>query len=190
MTRAPATQRHTRAFSLVEIAVVVVIIGIVAAIAVPRMSAGAVRAQVASMRASLATLNRAAELYAAEHAGRCPACDASGAVSLDGEAVTLRLVKSTTESGAIGGAFGPYLLRMPPNPFNQLATVRVDGAAAGAGTHGWRYNSATRSFQADDSAAMAAIGAESAAAAAVATGDLISKKAIDADALKALDGIK
>lgn len=190
MIRARPLHATFRAFSLIEIAVVVVIIGIIAAIAVPRMSGAAVRTRVASMRGNLATLNRAAEMYAAEHAGRCPACDAAGAISPDGEALALRLVQSTTETGEQSGAFGPYLLRVPPNPFNHLATVRIDGAPAGAGTHGWRYDSATRSFQADDSAAMAVIGAESVAAAAVATGDMISGKAVDADALKALDGIK
>lgn len=190
MTRARPVHAACRAFSLVEIAVVVVIIGIVAAIAVPRMSGAAVRTKVASMRASLATLNRAAELYAAEHGGRCPACDTSGGVSTDSDGMVARLVQRTSESGALSGALGPYLLNVPLNPFNRLASVRIDGAPAGAGTHGWRYDSATRSFQADDSVAMATIGADSVAAAAMATSDLISGKELDADALKALDGVK
>jgi nitrite reductase/ring-hydroxylating ferredoxin subunit len=39
---------------------------------------------------------------------------------------------------------------MPANPFNNLDTVRVGGAAAGANTHGWRFDPASGQFQADD----------------------------------------
>lgn len=177
-----------RAFSLVEVAVVIVIIGIVAAIAVPRLTGAAVRTRIGTLRANIAVLDRAAEMYAAEHAGRCPAHDASGALDTDGGSLAARLLAGTAESGAPGGHLGPYLLRLPPNPFSGLSTVRVDGAAAGAGTHGWRYDSALRSFRADDSEAMAAIGAQSVHAATAAAGGLIAGDALDAAALKALDG--
>lgn len=188
MTRSRHHARARPAFSLVEAAIVVVIIGIVAAIAVPRMGAAAVRARIGSLRANLAALDRAAEMYAAEHAGRCPAHDSAGTLDTSGEALAARLLGATHESGAPGGWLGPYLLRVPPNPFNGLSTVRVDGAPAGAGTHGWRYDSATRSFRADDSPAMAAIGAQSPAAATLAAGDLMAGKPPDDGALKALGG--
>ncbi|MBX3405134.1 MAG: prepilin-type N-terminal cleavage/methylation domain-containing protein [Phycisphaeraceae bacterium] len=177
-----------RAFSLVEVAVVIIIIGIIGAIAVPRLTGAAVRTRIGTLRANIAVLDRAAEMYAAEHAGRCPACDSSGSIDPDGDGLAARLLDVTAESGAPGGHLGPYLLRLPPNPFNGLATVRIDGAAAGAGTHGWRYDSALRSFRADDSPAMAAIGAQSVHAATAAAGGLIAGDALDAAALKALDG--
>lgn len=188
MPRSRYPARTRPAFSLVEVAIVVIIIGIVAAIAVPRMGGAVVRTRVGSLRADVAALDRAAEMYAAEHSGRCPAHDSAGTLDTSGEALAARLLGATHESGAPGGWLGPYLLRVPPNPFNGRSTVRVDGAPAGAGTHGWCYDSATWSFRADDSPAMAAIGAQSPAAATLAAGDLMAGKPPDDAAIKALGG--
>ncbi len=167
MTCARTQPRLRPAFSLVELVVAVVIIGIIAAIAVPRMSSAAARARVNSLRGDLAVLNRAVEFYAAEHCGRHPGQDASGSPLTDGDDLAVRLIGRTNERGNPGTSFGPYLLRVPANPFNGLATIRIDGAPAGAGTHGWHYASATRSFAPDDSVATAAIAADSVGIAAL-----------------------
>lgn len=167
MTCAHHPTRVRRAFSLIEVVIVVVIVGIVASIAIPRMSSAAARAKVNSLRADLAALNRATEFYMAEHGGLHPAQDQSGAVVADGDKLAVRLIDRTDCSGGSGSVYGPYLLRMPVNPFNGLATVRVDGAPAGAGTHGWRFDSTTRAFAADDSVATAAITADSVGVVAV-----------------------
>lgn len=164
MTCAHPPARLRTAFSLVEIVIVVVIIGIVAAIAVPRMSSAASRARATSIRADLAAMNRAAEFYTAEHGGLHPGQDKTGAPLPDGTALVLRLTEQTDVHGEPGTIYGPYLLRMPVNPFNGLTTVRIDGAPAGAGTHGWRYDSPSRAFQADDSVQTASITADSLAA--------------------------
>jgi len=158
MTCAHAATPRRTAFSLIELVVVVVIIGIIAAIAVPRMSSAATQSKVAALRSSLSTLNRAADLYIVEHGGLHPAQDKTGALT-DGDQLVIHLVEKTDEFGSPAGIFGPYLRQMPPNPFNGLATVRVDGAPAGAGTHGWRYNTARRVFVADgvDAAADVAV---------------------------------
>ena len=151
MTCAHAANARPRGFSLVELVVVVVIIGIIAAIAVPRMSSAAARSKFGALRANLATLNRAVDLYTIEHGGLHPAQDKTGALT-DGDQVIVHLLEKTDEFGSPASIFGPYLLRMPLNPFNGLATVRVDGAPAGAGTHGWRFNSARRVFVSDGTA--------------------------------------
>ena len=67
MTMQTTLQR--RAFSLIELVIVIVIIGIIAAIAVPRMSRGAAGATDAALRADLATLRAAIDLYHTEHEG-------------------------------------------------------------------------------------------------------------------------
>jgi general secretion pathway protein G len=145
------------AFSLLEIVIVIVILGIISAIAIPRMSIAAARARVMSLKGDLASMNRAVELYTAEHEGLHPAQDEFGVIDLDSSALRARLLDRTNSVGASGSMFGPYLLEMPVNPFSNLATVRVDGAPAGAGTHGWRFDTATQSFAADDSVVTAAI---------------------------------
>ena len=49
-----------------------------------------------------------------------------------------------------------YLSSLPVNPLNYLGTVRLDGDDAGASTHGWRFDTTTGAFQADDSPGHAA----------------------------------
>ena len=46
--------------------------------------------------------------------------------------------------------FGPYLRDIPANPFNGRRRIRIDGALAGANTHGWRFDSTTRVIEPDD----------------------------------------
>ncbi len=43
--------------------------------------------------------------------------------------------------------FGPYMLRMPPNPYTGVDTVSVIAWAAGDATTGWWYDSTTGSFR-------------------------------------------
>jgi len=49
------------------------------------------------------------------------------------------------------GKYGPYVKKIPVNPFNNLNTVRFDGEPAGAGKAGWRLDTQTGLFQADNS---------------------------------------
>ena len=62
-----------RAFSLIELVIVVVILGIIRAIAIPRMSRGAVGAADSGAISDLAVLRSAIDLYQAEHDGTYPA---------------------------------------------------------------------------------------------------------------------
>ncbi len=152
-------RRHLRAFSMVELIIVVAIIGVISAIAVPRVTRAAARSRVASVKADLRTVTEAIFRYSAEHPGRSPAHDKNGLIDTSGTDFSRRLTQNTTEFGdsGAGAIFGPYLASIPTNPFNDLATVRIDGPAAGAGTHGWRFDTTTWEFLADDSPATALI---------------------------------
>jgi len=55
------------------------------------------------------------------------------------------------------GQYGPYIKQIPENPFNNLSTVRFDGQPAGSGSTGWRFDTETGLFQADDSIAHAGL---------------------------------
>jgi hypothetical protein len=75
---------------------------------------------------------------------------------------TARLTGRTNQYGQIGTdpntyPFGPYLQKFPINAVNKKSTIRVDGAAAGAGSDGWHFNSTNGRVSADDSAAHAAL---------------------------------
>lgn len=136
-------------FSLVELVIVVVILGIIAAIAVPRMDGRAQRTRAASLISTERTLQEAIERYRAEHGGRTPAHAANGTVDTSGPRFWQRLTSATNHDGGAGPHFGPYLRTLAPNPVNRLDGVRINGAPAGAGTHGWRFDVALAIIQAD-----------------------------------------
>ncbi len=52
---------------------------------------------------------------------------------------------------------GPYIKKIPVNPYNGLDTVRFDGEPAGAGKAGWRVDTKTGLFQADNHAEYAGL---------------------------------
>ncbi|GMV25326.1 MAG: hypothetical protein AMXMBFR58_13570 [Phycisphaerae bacterium] len=132
---------------------VVVIIGTVAAIAVPRFMNASQRSADAAKAADAAVLQRAIDLYTAEHFENCPAIGPSG-LSTDAAEFILRLTGKTLRNGKpdATGLYGPYLREFPANPANGKATLRINGPAAGKNSHGWRYDTAKRLIEPDDQA--------------------------------------
>jgi general secretion pathway protein G len=130
-------------FSLIELVIVVVIMAILGAIAIPRMSRGAAGAADSSLITNLSVLRNAIDLYATEHGGTFPA-----AATLEDQ-----LTKYTDASGAAVAAkdathiFGPYLRQMPVLSVgaNKGSKVVVDSTAGAIGTvaGGWYYNATT-----------------------------------------------
>ena len=51
--------------------------------------------------------------------------------------------------------YGPYLDKIPSNPFNKRNTVRFDGEPAGTNQAGWRLDTKTGRIQADNDPAYA-----------------------------------
>ena len=133
---------------------VVVIIGVIAAIAVPRLGAGAGRARERTARTNEAALQRAVDLYMAEHEGRSPAEPTGGSGFSDAELFALRLMMPTSVTGEVeaAGEFGPYLSVWPRNPMSRCQATRIDGAATPQGC-AWWYESARSRVRADHAGA-------------------------------------
>ncbi len=134
-----------RGFTLVEILIVVSILGILAAIVIPQYQSNTTEAKRACLQSNLHAVRKQIELYKIHHNGALPA-----AVGETGDDFTRRMTTATDESGAAGGPFGPYLERMPANVYNKFSTVRTGDPAAGANSAGWRFDSLSGVFQADD----------------------------------------
>jgi prepilin-type N-terminal cleavage/methylation domain-containing protein len=107
--------RNTKGFTLIELMIVVVIIGILAAIAIPNFISMQDRAREGSVKANMHTLQLATEDFAVQNDGTYP-------VAADAAAVTALLP---------GGV-------IMDNPFtNAASTITWGGAAASQGNLGY-----------------------------------------------------
>jgi type II secretory pathway pseudopilin PulG len=143
-----------------ELVIVIVLIGVIGAIAIPRMGSAADRSTTTAVAADLSNVQRAIDLYATEHLERGPATDPDGSTNPDPAVFTKRLLSATDDLGNVSptGLYGPYLRTWPQNLLNKLSSVRIGGAAAGANTDGWRFDPATGAFESDAGSGKVGIG--------------------------------
>ena len=142
-------------FTLVEILIVVVILGILAAIVIPQFTDAATEAKESRLMTELQTMRSQIELYKIQHNDYLPGTAASGYTAVNFE---LALTGRTTVNGETGTDYGPYMKRLPTNPFNNLgsvlAEIEIAAADQSAGdssdTYGWWFNNVTGTFGAND----------------------------------------
>jgi general secretion pathway protein G len=159
-----ARKQMARGFTLVEILIVVVILGILAAIVIPQFTNASETAKASSLTSQLQTIRSQLELYQVQHNGNYP--DLSVASTLDADTNTWNpLTKATDLNGTINaatGAFGPYLQQSPSNGFipgtgtpalNITVNMTGDGTAAvaapGYTNVGWAYSMDTGEIKAN-----------------------------------------
>ncbi|MFH1719821.1 MAG: prepilin-type N-terminal cleavage/methylation domain-containing protein [Planctomycetota bacterium] len=149
--------RAKSGFTLVEILIVVVILGILAAIVIPQFTEASTEAKTSSLCTDLQTMRSQIELYKIQHNDNKP----NMTVDINGDnALTLvTLIDGSVVAAGTANSYGPYIQKIPTNQFTDLNTIRVEAGAstAGAGTHGWVFNTDTGSFHADDTLEHAAL---------------------------------
>jgi general secretion pathway protein G len=103
-----------RGFTLVEILIVVVIIGILAAIVVPKYTGMVSDASTAALQDQLRQTRTVIELFRLQHANVPPALNGSDWTDL-----------TQAKPNALGITCGPYLTSVPKNPLNNFSDVEV-----------------------------------------------------------------
>ena len=130
-------------FSYPEIVIITVVLGVFAIRVVPRVIEASPESRICDLIDGLEQMRAQLDLYRARHEGCFPDVGSFAAFE---SAMTTRT-----------GQNGPYVGRIPANPFNGLNTVRFDGEPAGAGIAGFRLDTVNGVFQADDCAAHAGL---------------------------------
>ncbi|MHC4076270.1 MAG: type IV pilin protein [Planctomycetota bacterium] len=139
-------------FTLVEILIVVVILGILAAIVIPQFTEASTDARTNSLMSDLQAMRSQIELYKVQHNDDMPGTfgTVTFTQAMEGYTLITGALAATQAPGT--GVFGPYLQKIPANPFMSGATADdVDTTGTvGDGVGGWEYNSGTGKINADD----------------------------------------
>ncbi len=153
-----------RAFSLVELVIVIVILGIVAAIAVPRISSASKNSGETALKANLNTIRTAIDLYFSQHGSTYPGAKADGlGNALNSSASLINQLTLYTDihgncsaSKSSSHPYGPYLRSGFPaqtiGPNAGLGSIAAEILVLPSANkllplpgvnHGWVYSSIT-----------------------------------------------
>ncbi|MEM6314628.1 MAG: prepilin-type N-terminal cleavage/methylation domain-containing protein [Planctomycetota bacterium] len=112
-------------FTLIEILIVVIILGILAAIVIPQFSSASEDARSSSLGSQLQALRSQVALYRLEHNDDYPTSNGKLTGTWDWDLLTGKTDKDGTKNTS--GNYGPYLQSVPTNPLNDKSAVIVNG---------------------------------------------------------------
>jgi prepilin-type N-terminal cleavage/methylation domain-containing protein len=153
--------KRARAFTLVEILIVVVLLGVLAAIVIPALAGGTTSARRSTLAMNVSLLRRFIPIYTSHHLEVPPGypngnrgATPTETAFVDQATLCSKRTGETAPRGTFGFPFGPYLSKIPENPFNKLDTIEMlaDGQAFPAtadDSHGWIYKAQTGEIRPD-----------------------------------------
>ena len=159
-----------KGFTLIEILIVVMVLGILAMIIVPQINVSTEDAKESTLSTNITTLRNAIELYYHQHNGVYPGAvtGTDGSASTDSGVAANDFLEQLTQYTSAAGVvsttkdttykYGPYLKNgvLPTNPFNDMATVLCDIATkditskTSDKTTGWKFYVITGNLMAND----------------------------------------
>jgi prepilin-type N-terminal cleavage/methylation domain-containing protein len=173
MKKLSLKQKNNSGFTLIEILIVVMVLGILAMVIVPQISVSTSDAKESTLQTNLFALRNAIELYYHQHNNVYPGFNKNDGVT-DGTtpastanaqtAFLEQLTQYTEVNGKVAAVksdtakYGPYLksTTLPINSFNDLSTVVCDvgedniTVKASSGTAGWKFYTITGILLAND----------------------------------------
>ena len=163
--------RKEDGFTLVELLIVVIILGILAAVAIPQFGSSTDDAKLSTLDSNLAQMRNAIELYHLEHNSEYPgekssADNSVAALGVCATSLPLQMTRYTTMTdhtvltAHAAGVKGPYIKndKMPNNPFTGTNTVvcvdtnDISDATVTAGGAAWKFYRVTGKFIANTAA--------------------------------------
>ena len=142
--KAVTQRRGTRAFTLVEVLIVVIILGILASIVIPRFVSATDESRENALKMNLYRIRTQLQLYHTQHNDNWPTL----AAFEDEMTLSSNASGTTAAVGTPGFPFGPYLRALPNNPETGASTVG-NGAV---GSSDWYYDETVGGFYANDTA--------------------------------------
>jgi len=147
----PPTPAAPRGFTLIEILIVVVMLGILAALAIPQFSNATTEARENMLAENLRVIKAQIGTYRAQHWDMPPGYpDGDVAAAPTEQAFVSQLTRFTDEQGAVSDArsdrfkYGPYMREIPKDPINGQNAVQVLGPGEaipdGDDSHGWIFS--------------------------------------------------
>lgn len=160
-------------FTLVEMLIVIIVLGILAMIIIPQLYVSTEDAKISTLKTNLSALRSAIEVYYTQHETKYPGQTkaADGTANADAAEAATSMVKQLTQysdkTGKISGTktstypFGPYVRggQLPANPFVSGsastgvecdATASITTARSVDGSPGWKFHFKTGVFYSND----------------------------------------
>ena len=160
-------------FTLVEMLIVIIVLGILAMIIIPQLSVSTEDAKVSTLKTNLSALRSAVEIYYAQHDSKYPGQTKSsdGTSNNDAAVAASSMVKQLTQytdqNGKVSGTkdntykYGPYVKggQLPKNPFlsgsdatgvESDATKSITATRSADGSPGWKFHFNTGVLYAND----------------------------------------